>query len=381
MTVPQVGQTGGDSFESLPFNILIIKDILDKAYGEDNVDIVKIFNADCGYKEKELPFEGLLKSSGITPYYYRIIILIPEILVTNSYGETHLMRDLFVGFVVNKEGILVGNTFYLNRGTLSEDEYISQYIFSHANRGTIYSRVVSLILNTTTNSTENSTYDDVYNCGEQDRWAHCCLGNGVINQTLTVLSSTFDPIMWQLFVCQLNSYVAYEDNVGGPYKCISSIHSGGNRINLNGASYFSNMPNYPNYDILQWMISNIKFSLNVTNGFIEPIISTKFEVIEDYIYNYMRKDGTTSSYWFAYKSNTNQYFNSIPSDRTSTTSCDLALPFSFKGAIPYIKISSFKEDEGVQFKRTVSPPVTCYFIRAYFTFITLKLSKITLYNL
>ena len=76
MTTPQVGQTGGDSLESLPFNILVIKDTLDKAYGEDNVDIVRIFYHRCGYKENELPPKDIWASMNPAPYYYRIIILV-----------------------------------------------------------------------------------------------------------------------------------------------------------------------------------------------------------------------------------------------------------------------------------------------------------------
>ena len=381
MTTPQVGQTGGDSLESLPFNILIIKDTLDKAYGEDNVDIVRIFCHKCGYNENELPPKDIWKSINLAPYYYRIIILMPKVLVTNTHGQTHLMRDLYVGIVVTEKGILVGDAFHLNRGTLTTEEYNGGYIFSHGSRGDIANAIVARILNTDTQSTVNSQYSDITEEGEQNVWAHCCFGSGVINQTLTLLGTTFDPIMWQLFVCQLNSYVGFEDLDGGPYLRFSNLLGGGNYINVNSYGFFNtDFPSSSNYTILQWMIKNIQFSLNITNGFVEPVIKTRFEVIEDYIYNALSGDSSLPSRAFVYKSPTNQYFLSNTRGEYSVPEEEIQLPFSFKGDVPIVKILSLDNTE-VQLKATIHPLITYHYIRTYLAFITLKLSKMTLYNL
>lgn len=362
MTTSQVGQTGGDSQESLPFNILIIKDILDKAYGEDNVDIVKI------YTEGE-------------SYLYRAIILMPLVVVTNTHGETHLMRDLFVGIVITTEGMLYDGHFYLNRGTLTYAEYRSGYSFSHSHRETLYPDIVAKILYTDTKDIKNHTYDNT-SIDKVTGWAKCCLGSGVINQTLSILATTFDPIMWQLFVCQLNSYVGFEDNEGGPYQSISYLTDSGEALlSVSRSNYFEIVSSNfrESYEILQWMINNVKFSLNITNGFIEPIIMTKLDIIEDYIYKAYKTNPAIPDASFAYKDKSNHYYsNNTPSTQVDIPK-DYILPFSFKNK--EVTVSIIPPEDPCTLIETIHPKVTYKYIKAYLTYICLKLSKTTLFNL
>jgi len=360
MTTSQVGQIGGDSQESLPFNILIIKDILDKAYGEDNVDIVKIYTGD-------------------ESYLYRVIILMPLVVVTNTYGETHIIKDLFVGIVLDTDGTLYNGQFYLNRGTLTYAEYKSGYSFSHSHRETIYPNIVAKILYTDTKDIKNHTYDDT-RINKVTGWAKCCLGSGEINQTLSILTATFDPIMWQLFVCQLNSYVGFEDNIGGPYQSISYLSDRGESLSVSRPSYFEGVSSdcKESYEILQWMISNVKFSLNVTNGFIEPVIMTKLDVIEDYIYKVCKKNPSSSDV-FVYKDNLNHYYSDNIAPAQLNITEDYILPFSFKDK--EVTVSIIPPESPTPLVETIHPKITYKYVKAYLTYICLKLSKTTLFNL
>lgn len=137
----------------------------------------------------------------ISPTEFEIIVLFPEIHMTNSRRHRHTIKDLYVKIHVdiNVNDTNIGDrvstiSFYGRRGKVSEEEYHSAYGHSH------------------------------FGGDGLQRWSDFCLGSGS-DFSMIVQSMVFSltPEDWSLLFLSLENYVSWESLEGGPYKNMSNI--------------------------------------------------------------------------------------------------------------------------------------------------------------
>ena len=130
---------------------------------------------------------------------FNITVLFPEVQITNSRRTQHTMKDLYVRINIDitpqaKVGDRVSNiTLYGRRGTLSEEEYQSNYGHSHFSGGGV------------------------------ERWSEFCLGNSDFAMIINTMKFSITQEDWMLLFLSLGNYVAWESIEGGPYKNIFNI--------------------------------------------------------------------------------------------------------------------------------------------------------------
>lgn len=148
-------------------------------FGEDRVDIVK-------------------SSEFIT----NIIIHFPEINITNSRNQNHLIKDLYVKFNIDiklRDFVDISKTvskglIYLFgiRQTYSLKEYESRYNHSHLSSGI-------------------------------SDWSRFCLGSSVFNTLIENVKITLSEEDWNLMFLSLENYLSWESIEGGPYFFIQDM--------------------------------------------------------------------------------------------------------------------------------------------------------------
>lgn len=139
---------------------------------------------------------------------YRAYIHFPEITITNSRRQTHLIRDLWMKFDFNFLGRSLGHSGM--RTTKTYAEYASSYNHSHMQN--------------------SASCDSGTSLG-------CCLGNTDYSTLSAQLTHKFDSNMLSLFMQQLPDYLAWESLEGGPYARIENISAknyNGSRTYLGG---------------------------------------------------------------------------------------------------------------------------------------------------
>lgn len=158
---------------NLPVNIGKVLDIFNSYYGEDRVDLRLVDNS------------------------YNIIVWFPLVTVTNEYGESTTVQDIFVKTGLYDSGKLRRSPL-MARSTFTYNQARSGYRHSHCSLGLPYS---------------------------PDEYGTLCFGSGPINSTLSSLYSEFDEALWTLFCGELDLYVQTESVSGVPYIRLSSIGS------------------------------------------------------------------------------------------------------------------------------------------------------------
>lgn len=203
--------------------IIQIRDILFSKYGENRVSITKDFlygnmkntqtelNLDissidfyknlCLYKPN-FNTKSLDKYISFLASNYYITIHYPEILITNSLKEEHLIRDLYVRLTFYSTGELRPtdyDSFVVNRSTYELSEVFSGYKHSH-----ISGQLNSL--------------------NEFQNFNSCCLGNGPFRDSLYTIMQSFDEFTFIKFLSFLDMFVAWESIEGGPYKRLKNVY-------------------------------------------------------------------------------------------------------------------------------------------------------------
>jgi len=155
--------------------------------GDEVYDIAKdIFGEECVDIEQVSPIE------------FNVTVLFPEVNITNSRRNKHIMRDLYVkinvGINVEVDGDRISNIILSGRrGKLSEEEYQSNYGHSH------------------------------FSGGGLERWSDFCLGSSDFAMILQTMKFSLTPEDWSLLFLSLGNYVSWESIEGGPYKNIQNI--------------------------------------------------------------------------------------------------------------------------------------------------------------
>lgn len=183
-------------------NFKIIKDTLNKAFGEENNQILKptveillsTLEGIYGATQVINLNEHTLRSIANQSANIHAVIHFPKVTITNSKKKTHDITDLWVRVNFQKDGRLA-STIYGLRSSASNEEMVSQYFHSHL---------------------PNYTWDKI-------RWESFCTGTGQINQVIGLLRNNFSATNFGLFCAHLKSYVAWESLEGNPYRRISDI--------------------------------------------------------------------------------------------------------------------------------------------------------------
>jgi len=139
----------------------------------------------------------------LTKNTYRITILYPEIIITNSRDESHTIRELYVSFEIklDSDKFKFTNTLTGWRGMVTMEEAASNYSHSHLHSGS-------------------------YLMGQNE----FCLGTGPIASMISEFRHKYIPVtdeefetLFLSFLFQLNSYVKWESIEGTPYIYIRHI--------------------------------------------------------------------------------------------------------------------------------------------------------------
>lgn len=132
---------------------------------------------------------------------FDILVLFPEVNITNSRRHKHTIKDLYVK--INIQLTLDGNmgdrlsniSLDGRRGKLSDEEYQSNYGHSHFSGGGI------------------------------DRWSDFCLGSSDFAMILQTMRYSLTQEDWTLLFLSLGNYVSWESIEGGPYRNMQNISS------------------------------------------------------------------------------------------------------------------------------------------------------------
>lgn len=124
-----------------------------------------------------------------------ILVHFPTVKITNEYGKSTIINQLYVKVPININGEEYG-TFTMNRSEYTLAELKSDYLHSH---------VSSIPINNFSN------------------FQHCCLGQGPLNSTQAILNNRFNEDRWRLFCLELSKYVETESLAGIPYHRLENI--------------------------------------------------------------------------------------------------------------------------------------------------------------
>lgn len=124
-----------------------------------------------------------------------ILIHFPEFIITNEFGENHIIRDLYVRLSLRPDGTPY---FYIEgqRSTFTEAEVNCGYIHSHLRKNYFY------------------------------EYQNFCLGTAPIKDTLLSLNDKYSEDLWLLFCGELEEYLKTESLSGGPYISMKEISEG-----------------------------------------------------------------------------------------------------------------------------------------------------------
>lgn len=296
-----------------------IKDILNIQFGEEHNQLVRpTFEAGMKYLAdntnidilnglKNPVFESWLQNE--LPKRYSIIIHFPEIEVTNSRKQTHLIRDLYVKIDLNGNGTIHDNMRGV-RTTLTKDEALGGYAHSHL-PGTSPTHL---------------------------EFRNFCLGSGEIGQVLSLLRSNFDEVNFAMLCMHIKTYVGWESIEGVPYVRIGNILSRG---------AVANMEQYANpcaedlvKDFLKLTEEEIielgKFTVSEYGIEIE-----KTDELEQWlggkISEYMKKRRVYGDNYLAHKDDQGNYFR-IDTRNTSVLDHQKTPILTFKGKEVFLKI-------------------------------------------
>lgn len=128
----------------------------------------------------------------------RIRIYFPEVIIKNSLNSSHKIKDLFVEIALNNNYNIYSRDLYGFRTTVSEIENQKNYLHSHLHSGRV--------INT-------------------ERF---CLGDGTIVDLIEMLidKNIFEKEeIFELFLEEIKTYVAWESLEGGPYVRMEALNS------------------------------------------------------------------------------------------------------------------------------------------------------------
>lgn len=238
---------------------------------------------------KDIFGEEYVDVNKLSPTEFNLIVLFPEINITNSRNHKHVIKDLYVKINVDitSHNVNVGDrlsTIVLSgrRGKLSEEEYQSTYGHSHfSGRGI-------------------------------ERWSDFCLGSSDFAMILQTMKFSLTAEDWSLLFLSLENYLSWESLEGGPYKNMSSV-------SLRQQTYNSSDFKSHALELIK-TLPNTCFTLN--DGKI--VFNTDHPALLEHY--------TTNSRIKSFRSDSNNSFASTQTRFNSFVSGE-CIPFAFKGQL------------------------------------------------
>lgn len=137
-----------------------------------------------------------------------ILVRYGDIVLTNKYDESHLMRGVYAGFSIkNSEQIDLSTRFL--RSTYTFNEVISNFCFSHV---------------------PSDYLSSLFNSSNKQYFSTVCEGYGdfpenkmIFGSKVTESNDLLDDIEYEMIWHSLFNYISYESLEGGPYTEISRI--------------------------------------------------------------------------------------------------------------------------------------------------------------
>jgi hypothetical protein len=160
-----------------------------------------VFTSDEVYAiAKDIFGEEYIDIEKVSATEFNLIVLFPEINITNSRRHKHVIKDIYVkiNIDISVQNVSTGDrlstiTLSGRRGKLSEEEFQSNYGHSH------------------------------FSGGGTERWSDFCLGSSDFAMILQTMRFSLTPEDWSLLFLSLENYLSWESLEGGPYKNIQNI--------------------------------------------------------------------------------------------------------------------------------------------------------------
>lgn len=190
-------------------------------------------------------------------------IYFPEITITNSNNNSHIIYDLFVYFKFNNQSLkFKEDLFHGFRTTVSENELKTNYVHSHL--------------------------------GSQD--GNFCMGEGAIKYIVLDLYRQYDVNTFEAFLLNLDNYLRWESIEGNPYRYLEKISS------LNKIDIEHVVSQFIDYQEFLQKINNLKIVVNPSNlTVLEPDFQNLEELLTEYYKNnitkIIKKDIDTGFYY------------------------------------------------------------------------------------
>lgn len=147
---------------------------------------------------------------------FKFIIHYPELVITNTPGNQHLLRDVFVELVKTSttSGKISFNDFKARRLTVTPQEVHHGYSHSHMSGAYFKFRDSDPPQYVTDRERMQDTALD---------FRGFCKGSSEIINVLSLLVAEYTDDMFRMFLMQLELYLSWESLEGGPHKQMSSI--------------------------------------------------------------------------------------------------------------------------------------------------------------
>lgn len=233
--------------------IYAVHEIFVNYFGDDYVDLQtetldnELSHALSGSRNDyySVPDERIEEIKGrINNHYAIILVYWPSVTVTNEYGRSIDITDLFAKIKINLGGKIPYEYegFTLNRSSYTAVQLASDYMHSH----------ISHI------PTDNFTM-----------FQSPCLGRGPIRGTITTLKIDNSDVFWMMFCEELARYVTVESIAGVPYRRLENVGKKHKSCEFSGfASYRLMLNEVPHYykDFIKYYLTHGHFRANFSNG-------------------------------------------------------------------------------------------------------------------
>lgn len=193
-----------------------IKSAFEEYYGEDRVDAqIKSFDNFNIWATREYPNAPLERIEEVLQkdLHFRVIVHYPRVTIENEEGEKYTVTDLYSKTEFNYSGLLLSGMDW-SRTTYTTVEWTHSYIHSHIS----------------------------YCPSCWDEWSYCCVGQGPIRDTMTIMYSQYDLDTIKLYCFEMDKYIQTESLAGGPYRLFCNLYG------YNGGDYESVINNRYHYD-------------------------------------------------------------------------------------------------------------------------------------
>lgn len=311
--------------------LLQIKDVFVDYYGEDRVDLkIPSFEefciSSCSTYFNNSYFKAISEHGDdiITKLYqckknpnFPLLVYFPDVTVTNEHEDSINIKDLYVKFNISREGSLSGS-FYMTRTSFTSAQWKYRYIHSHAQA-----------LN-------------------HNWWSGCCLGNGPISRTISMLCRNFDLDLYLLLCGELDIYTRTESLTGGPYIRMNNITNTNvdRAINYMETYYsFSSISHNDKMEFFYKLLSKYDGKFNYNGSCIDLDLSPERKI---WLFTEICRSIDNPNFIY-----TDCFIHRGIIKRRGNGNNDLAIPtnaiFKFKNELKYIRIqdSNTEQDNGI----------------------------------